>query len=209
MDSKTAWASALLLAFLVSGARAQETTAPVLMEKPVALTDQSLVADSSGVVTLAARLKTTALSGTPESPVQNIRLVIENRSGSSYPFVSGHVSFYDSQGIRCGEALFKLDALAAGETAETDTPGIRITRAPATWRISANALLTVVREPSTPDASHPETNSSSSRKTRGEARALPPLSIVINGETHPIQADNPIKIKMCDKELTITLVRSP
>src|SRR5256885_1118320 len=119
---------------------AQEPTT-VTAERRVPLTETAVALDGSGAPALEASLRTTSLNGAEDSPVTNIRLVIKNASTVSYSFVSGLVTFYDGAGVRCGEGLFKADALAVGEAFETDTPGIRIRCATATWRIVANSLL--------------------------------------------------------------------
>ena len=59
--------------------------------------------------------RTTQLAGTQDAPVRNVLVVIENRSGFFYNYVSGYVTFYGSDGVRCGEGLWKADALAPGE----------------------------------------------------------------------------------------------
>ena len=125
----------ILLASCLSAA-AQDSS-----EKRVALTEKAVALDGSGAPALEATLRTTALNGSEDSPVTNVSLVVRNRSGVSYVFVSGLVTFYDSSGVRCGEGVFKADALSADESFETDTPGIRIRCAPSTWRIVANNLI--------------------------------------------------------------------
>lgn len=123
-------------------AQAQETPASgTLNERRVALTEAAVALDASGAAALEATLRTTALNGAPETPVTNIRMVIKNRSAMPYAFVSGAVTFYDAAGVRCGEAVFKADALAVDESFETDTPGLRIRCIATTWRIVATNLL--------------------------------------------------------------------
>jgi hypothetical protein len=123
-------------------AQAQETPASgTLNERRVALTEPAVALDASGAAALEATLRTTALNGAPETPVTNIRMVIKNRSAMPYAFVSGVVTFYDAAGVRCGEAVFKADAIAVDESFETDTPGLRIRCTTATWRIVATTLL--------------------------------------------------------------------
>ena len=99
---------------------AQEPTAST--ERRVALTETAVALDGVGASALEATSKTTALTGTDDAPVTNIRLLVKNSSAVSFAFVSGLVTFYDSAGIRCGEGLFKADALAINESFETDTP---------------------------------------------------------------------------------------
>ena len=119
-------------------------------EKRVALNELAVAHDNDGVAALQGTLRTTALNGAPDSPVTNVRLIIKNTSGTPYAFVSGVVTFYDSAGIRCGEGIFKADALAVDESFESDTPGVRIRCEATTWRIVATNLLP--RVPPSPPA---------------------------------------------------------
>src|SRR6266545_2011641 len=146
---------------------------------------------------LEATLKTTVLNGAEDSPVTNTRLVIKNTSSISYAFVSGLVTFYDDAGVRCGEGLFKADALAIGEAFETDTPGIRIRCSSAAWRIVVNNLLPRV-VPSGPVS----TSTTASRSALN-------LIISIDGEEHPIQLDKPMVLSLGDKQRTIVLREAP
>ena len=166
-------------------------------EKRVPLTESTVALNSSGAPALEATLKTTALNGAEDSPVTNIRLVVKNSSSVPYAFVSGLVTFYDGAGVRCGEGLFNADALAVGEAFETDTPGIRIRCAPATWRIVANSLLPRV--------------SPSGAVSAGTAASRPGLNLVISvdGEEHPIQLDKPMVLKLGDAQRTIVLREAP
>lgn len=167
------------------------------VERRVALTDTAVALDGSGAPALEATLKTTALNGAEDSPVTNTRLVVKNSSSVSYTFVSGLVTFYDGAGVRCGEGLFKADALAVGEAFETDTPGIRIRCAPSTWRIVANGLLPRV-VPSGPVSA----GTTASRSGLN-------LVISVDGEEHPIQLDKPMVLTLGDKQRTIVLREAP
>ncbi|GAC1398930.1 MAG: hypothetical protein NVSMB56_13900 [Pyrinomonadaceae bacterium] len=111
-------------------------------EPRVALGEQATAFDTTGNVALGGRLRTTMLNGTPDAPVRNARFVIENRSANAYTFVSGVVTFYDSTGVRCGQGVWNLDALASNEAAELDTPDLRVTCAATTWRVVATSLIT-------------------------------------------------------------------
>lgn len=177
-------------------AAAQEPAAGSV-ERRVALTDTAVALDGSGAPALEATLKTTALNGAEDSPVTNIRLVVRNSSSVPYTFVSGLVTFYDGAGVRCGEGLFKADALAVGEAFETDTPGIRIRCAPSTWRIVANNLLPRVA-PSGPVSA----GTTASRSGLN-------LVISVDGEEHPIQLDKPIVLKFGAAQRTIVLREAP
>ncbi|HEY6045674.1 MAG TPA: hypothetical protein VIU65_03670, partial [Pyrinomonadaceae bacterium] len=107
-----------------------------------ALTEAVTANDAKGSPAIEARLMTTMLNGAEDSPVTNVKLVIKNVSPNFYTYVTGWATFYDSAGVRCGEGLFKLDALAPNESAGTDTPGLRLRCAPSTWRIAPTNLLT-------------------------------------------------------------------
>src|SRR5215213_10577959 len=122
---------------------AQEQTPVVgsLNEQRVSLTQAAVALDASGAPALEATLRTTALNGAPETPVTNIRMIVRNRSALSYAFVSGAVTFYDAAGVRCGEGVFKADALGVDESFETDAPGLRIRCEATSWRIVATNLL--------------------------------------------------------------------
>jgi hypothetical protein len=177
------------------GVTAQEPAGAA--EKRVALSETAVALDSSGAPVLEATLKTTALNGAEDSPVTNIRLVVRNTSSVSYGFVSGLVTFYDGAGVRCGEGLFKADALAVGEAFETDTPGIRIRCAPVTWRIVASSL--VPRVVSGGPVAAVTTASPSGIN----------LVISVDGEEHPIQLDKPMVLTLGARQRTIVLREAP
>ena len=177
-------------------ALAQETAAGS-NERRVALTETAVALDASGASALEANLRTTALNGAPDSPVTNVRLVIRNSSGISYAFVSGLVTFYDSSAVRCGEGIFKADALAPGEAFETDTPGIRIRCSPASWRIIATNLLPRVA----PSIATPATSA--------ESRAGLNLIISVDGEEHPLQLDKPMVLSVGNTQRTILVRTAP
>jgi hypothetical protein len=166
-------------------------------ERRVPLSETAVALDSNGAPVLEATLKTTALNGAEDSPVTNTRLVIKNTSSISYAFVSGLVTFYDGAGVRCGEGLFKADALAMAEAFETDNPGIRIRCSPATWRIVVNNLL-----PRVVPGGPVSTSTSASRSALN-------LIISVDGEEHPIQLDKPMVLTLGDRQRTIVLREAP
>lgn len=184
---------AVLLATTSFAAMAQQPNAPA--ERHVALTDTAVALDAAGASALEGSLRTTALNGTQDSPVTNIRMVVKNSSAISYAFASGLVTFYDASGVRCGEGLFKADALAVGEAFETDTPGIRIRCSPATWRIIATNLLRRV-------APVVETVAPAGQPTMN-------LLISIDGEEHPLQIDRPLVLTMGNVQRTIVVRSAP
>jgi len=167
-------------------------------ERAVPLSQAAVALDGSGTPALEATLKTTTLNGAVDSPVTNIRMVVRNASGISYAYLSGLVTFYDSTGVRCGEGLFKADALAVNEAFETDTPGIRIRCAPSTWRILATNLLPRVSPNSIPSAGAGSANRSSLN-----------LIISVDGEEHPIQLDKPMVLALGDSRRTILVREAP
>lgn len=186
----------LIAAILLVGSfsvAAQEPTAS--SEKRVALTENAVALDGNGAPALEATLKTTALNGAEDSPVTNIRLVVRNSSNVPYVYVSGLVTFYDSTGVRCGDGVFKADAVGAGEAFETDAPGIRIRCVPSTWRIVANDLIPKVA----PLVVAPSTTSRTGLN----------LVISVDGEEHPIQLDKPMVVKLGDARRTIVLREAP
>lgn len=177
---------------LVSMAQESTTT----REKSVPLTTTAIALDSNGVAALEATLKTTALHGADDSPVTNIRVIVRNTSPIDFAFVSGLITFYDAAGVRCGEGIFKADALAAGEAFETDTPGIRIRCSPAAWRIVATNLLPRV----SPTVTTPALSS---------ARLNSNLIISVDGEEHPIQLDRPLVLQLGTTQRTIVVRAKP
>lgn len=175
--------------------RAQDTpVAGSLNEQRVALNQAAVALDGSGVPALEATLRTTALNGAPETPVTNVRMVVKNRSTFPYAFVSGAITFYDAAGVRCGEGMFKADALAVDESFETDSPGVRIRCEAATWRVVATSLLPRI-PPNAPIA----------------ALIRTPLNLVISidGETHPIQLDKPLTVTLGERRRTIIVRSAP
>jgi hypothetical protein len=162
-------------------------------ERPVSLTEAAVALDSGGASVLQASLRTTPLNGAPDSPVANIRLLVRNTSPIAYSFVSGVVTFYDANAVRCGEGVFKADAVAANESFETDSPGIRIRCVPATWRIVATSLVPrLVPSPAT-EPNSPARN----------------LIISVDGEQHPIQLDKPMTLTLGEKQRTIIVREAP
>ena len=190
------FATALIVLSSALYVSAQETTPPVdnLIEKRMPLTEAAVAFDGNGAPALEATLRTTALTGAPEAPVTNIRMIVRNKSAISYAFVSGTVTFYDAAGVRCGEGLFKADVLGADESFETDTPGLRIRCEATTWRIVATNLLPRLLP-----------NQPLTRLMRAPSN----LVISIDGEDHPIQLDKPMTITLGEKKRTIVVRTAP
>src|SRR6266852_6655172 len=161
-------------------------------EQRAALTEAAAASDARGAPAIEARLSTTVLNGSDDSPVPNVRLVVKNSSANFYTYVTGWATFYDSGAVRCGEGLFKLDALAPNESAETDTPGLRLRCSPATWRIVATNLLTRLTDTAKPtEAALPPAETPVVEKP-----APVNFIISIDGERYPIQVDRPIVLKL-------------
>ncbi|MBD0373143.1 MAG: hypothetical protein ICV60_20045 [Pyrinomonadaceae bacterium] len=183
----------------------QQAGAPAGTELRVALTAQPVALDSMGRPALAARLVNTTLQGTVDAPIKNARLVVENRGAFFYTYVTGWATFYDGNGVRCGEGMFKVDALAPGEAVETDMPGARITCSPVSWRIVATNLLTRTSEMAKPEGQAMNVQATDSTTSA----TVPPLVISIDGEEHPVQLNNPLVIRMGNRRRTIIVRTAP
>ena len=189
---------ALVATFICSfaiGAAAQQS------EARVALNQSATASDTGGTPAIEATLMTQVLNGADDSPVTNIKLVVKNVGGVFYTYVTGWATFYDSAGVRCGEGLFKVDALAVGESAATDAPGLRLRCSPSTWRIVATNLLTRTGDIAKPGESAPASES--------ERPAPANFVISIDGQEHPIQLNNPIVLQMGNRERRIVLRSAP
>lgn len=179
--------AAMLVMFIAPVIVAQENAAP--NERRVSLSEFAIALDADGAAVLEAKLLTTSLNGAPDAPVTNTRLIVRNTSAISFALVSGVVTFYDNAGVRCGEGVFKADALAANESFETDTPGVRIRCAATSWRIVATNLVPRVVPMPRPIA----------------ARFI----ISIDGDQHPLQLNKPLTLSVSDKQRTIVVREVP
>jgi hypothetical protein len=216
-----------------AGQQTAATTSDVRpSEAHVPLAQSAVAYDVAGNEALGGTLRTQALAGSAEAPVRNTRLVVENRSRVFYNYVAGWATFYGADNVRCGEGLWKLEAFAPGEQVEVDTPGLRLTCTPATWRLVATTLLTRTGDvakpreqtpappaetgaPETPaagaataptGASTPGTPASVPSATTS---AVPPLEINVNGKTIPIQLGNPLDIQVGKERVRIVLRTAP
>jgi len=170
------------------------------VEQRAALSEAAAASDARGAPAIEARLSTTMLNGSEDSPVTNVRLVVKNTGANFYNYVTGWATFYDSGAVRCGEGLFKVDALAPGESSETDTPGLRLRCTPASWRIVATNLLT-----RTADAAKEVVIAPPPAEPAPEKPAPVNFIISIDGEQHPIQIGNPIVLKLGNRNRKIVL----
>jgi len=192
----------LCLVFLVCGF----TTAVAQQgEQRAPLSESAVAFDSKGMNAIDARLLTTLLSGSPDTPVTNVRLVLKNNSPTFFTYVSGWATFYDAGGVRCGEGQFKADALAPGESVETDTPGLRLRCSPATWRIVATNLLTRTKEMAPAEPAPP----APAEAPIAERPAPVNFIISIDVEEHPIQVNNPLVLKLGNRDRKIVLRSAP
>jgi hypothetical protein len=198
-----------------------------MKEPRVALSEVATAYDADGRVALGARLRTQQLAGAVDAPVRNVSIVVENRSGLFYNYASGWATFYDASGVRCGEGLWKTEAFAPGESAEVDTPGLRLTCAPATWRLTALNLLTRSTDIAKPGEPAPAAGANSTTQSTGAAQAASAtqaqgattptaaaetpqrLEININGKTMPLQFDNPVDIVVGKERVRIVVRRAP
>lgn len=173
-------------------------------EQRAALADTVVALDAKGSPAIEARLLTTVLVGSQDSPVTNVRLVVKNASGNSYTYVTGWATFYDGGGVRCGTGLFKVDALADGESAETDTPGLRLRCTPVSWRIVATNLLTRSSDTAKVAEAAPVAIEPAIEKPA-------PINFVISvdGHEYPIQVNNPLVLKLGNRDRKIVLRSAP
>ena len=203
--------------------QSSETTADARPSEPrVPLAQAASAYDVEGREALGARLRTQTLAGTTDAPVRNTRIVVENRSPVFYNYVSGWATFYGEDGVRCGEGLWKLEAIAPQEQVEVDTPGLRLTCAPATWRVVATTLLTRTgdvakpRQQAAPPPAETGGGQASAAATSqpsdaGAAApsAVPPLEINVNGKTIPVQLGNPLEIQVGKERVRIVVRQAP
>jgi hypothetical protein len=173
-------------------------TAQQSNEQRAALNEATTGFDAKGVAAIEGRLSTQVLNGSDDSPVTNVHVVVKNTSPNFYTYVTGWATFYDASAVRCGEGLFKIDALAPGESADTDTPGLRLRCTPASWRIAATNLLTRTAETAKEAVTAPV-------ETVVERPAPINFIISVDGEEHPIQVNNPIVLKLGTKKRKIIL----
>jgi hypothetical protein len=171
-------------------ANAQGTTPAETNEKRVPLSEAAVALDGTGAAALEATLRTTSLNGSPDAPITNVRIIVKNVSAIPYAFVSGLITFYDAAGVRCGEGVFKADAIASNESFETDAPGLRIRCEPASWRVVATNLLPRIAP---------------NQLLAPLSRANSNLVIVIDGESHPIQLDKPLVLTLGERRRTVVI----
>jgi len=169
-------------------------------EQRVALAGTALAMDAKSVPALEARLLTQVLNGSDDSPVTNVKIAIKNITPNFYTYVSGWATFYDANATRCGEGLFKLDALAPQESAEVDTPGLRVRCTPTQWRVVATNLMT-----RTIDIAKPDLVAPNPPEAVVERPAPVNFIISIDGEEHPIQLNNPITLKLGNRNRKVVL----
>src|SRR5437879_3235760 len=179
-------------------------TAQQSTEPRAALNGAATAPDAKGAAAIEARLVTTVLNGSEGSSCTNVRIVVKKAGANFYTYVSGWATFYDSSAVRCGEGLFKLDALAPNESAEVDTPGLRLHCSPASWRIVATNLLSRTDEGKKAIETAPPSSEAVTERSA-------PINFVISidGEEHPIQVNNPIVLKLGNRNAKIVLRPAP
>ena len=191
----------IVMAFAAIGVLAGTAFAQQPTEQRFALTEAAVGFDVKGSPAIEGRLLTQVLNGSDESPVTNVKIAVKNVTPIFYTYISGWATFYDANATRCGEGLFKLDALAPQESAAVDTPGLRLRCAPSTWRVVATNLVTRTVDIAKPvEAQVPPSEPA-------PARPAVPVNFVISvdGEEHPIQVNNPIVLRLGNRNRTIVL----
>jgi hypothetical protein len=196
-------------------AQQQEGSGPAALQ-PVALSARATALDAQGREAIAGRLLTTSLQGSPDSPVPNIRLLIENISPFFYEYVSGRVTFYDAQGVRCGEGLFKFDVLAQREQAETDTPGLRLRCAPTAWRIVATNLLTRTSDTAKPGEPAPmgtapgdSTMQPASSTGAEQPQPLQFVNLNVDGVVYRVPFGSTVTVPVSKRKININVSAAP
>ena len=189
-------------AFVISLCFAALAQQPNEQRAPLAGT--AVAFDAKSAPALEGRLQTQVLNGSDDSPVTNVKIAVRNVTPNFYTYVSGWATFYDSNAVRCGEGLFKLDALAPQESAEVDTPGLRLSCSPSTWRIVATNLMTRAADVAQPVPPPPPVEAVVEKPP-------PPVNFIISidGEQHPIQVNNPIVLKLGNRNRKIVLKPVP
>lgn len=207
--------AALCVIFFAASALAQDAAAPEAGEDAdamgtrVALGQPSVAYASDGSAALSGDLLTQALAGTPDAPVRNARIVVRNVSPRFYTYATGWATFYGADGVRCGAGLFTLEAVAAGERVEVDTPGLRLTCTPTAWRIVATTLLTRGGDAAKPREA-PATDARPPARERAQAaERIPPLEINVNGKTIPIQPGRPLEVLVGSERVRIVVQPAP
>lgn len=194
-----------LLAFTVMILGSIITQAQQPNEQRAALNEAAIALDAKSAPALEARLLTQVLNGADDSPVTNIKLSVKNTTPNFYTYVSGWATFYDANATRCGEGLFKIDALAPQESAEVDTPGLRLRCSPQSWRVVATNLMTRTVDIAKPVESPPPVPSA----VVPERPAPMNFIISVDGEEHPIQVNNPIILRLGNRNHRIVLRSVP
>lgn len=172
-------------------------------EQRAALNETAIAYDARSAPALEARLLTQVLNGAEDSPVTNVKISVKNTTPNFYTYVSGWATFYDANAIRCGEGLFKVDALAPQESAEVDTPGLRLRCSPQSWRVVATNLMTRTVDIAKPTEPTPPVPAAPAAVPERPA----PMNFIISvdGEEHPIQVNNPITLRLGNRDRRIVI----
>lgn len=173
-------------------------------EQRAALNETVIALDAKSAPALEVRLLTQALNGSEDSPVTNIKLSVKNTTANFYTYVSGWATFYDANATRCGEGLFKIDALAPQESAEIDTPGLRLRCSPQSWRVVATNLMT-----RTVDIAKPVEAAAPMPAAVPERPAPMNFVISVDGQDYPIQVNNPMVVRLGNRNRKIVLRQVP
>jgi len=195
----------IALAFLLSVTCGLTVFAQQTTERRAGLNEAAIALDAKSAPALEARLLTQVLNGSDDSPVMNVKLAVKNITPNFYTYVSGWATFYDANATRCGEGLFKVDALAPQESADVDTPGLRLRCAPATWRIVATNLMTRTADISKPTEAMSNAEPSPAPQIVVERNPTVNFIISIDGEEHPIQVNNPLVLRLGNTNRRIVL----
>jgi hypothetical protein len=104
--------------------------------------------------------------------------------------------------------LFALNALAPGESAEVDTPGLRLECAPAAWRIVAANLMTRATDAAQPSIA--VTPAQPPVQPQPPAAAPPsPLYLTVDGQQYQVPVNSTLEIPVRKRRIKITLSDQP
>jgi hypothetical protein len=173
-------------------------------EQRAALNETAVALDAKSAPALEARLLTQVLNGAEDSPVTNVKISVKNTTPNFYTYVSGWATFYDANATRCGDGLFKIDALAPQESAEVDTPGLRLRCSPQSWRVVATNLMT-----RTVDIAKPTEPAPPVQAAVPERPAPMNFIISVDGQEYPIQVNNPMVLRLGNRNRRIVLRQVP
>jgi hypothetical protein len=96
-----------------------------------------------------------------------------------------------------------LNALAPGEAAETDAPGLRLECTPSSWRIVATNLLTRTSDAAKPAEAQTQT------PPPPQPAAQSPLYLTVDGQQYQVPLNSTLDIPVKRRRIKITVSDQP